>query len=70
MPQKPLQADFAKLDQPCDASESYELVGNVFYLLAPKGIGRSKLVAGTRDSRHGTRLTHRIQNHDDAALSN
>ena len=35
----------SRLEQLVDASESYQLTGNVFYLHAPNGIGRSKLVA-------------------------
>ena len=35
----------AKLDKYLDASEEYKLVNNVFYLHAPNGIGRSRLVA-------------------------
>jgi uncharacterized protein (DUF1697 family) len=34
-----------KLEKLTSESESYELAGNVFYLHAPNGIGRSKLVA-------------------------
>ena len=34
-----------KLKELAQETESYELVGNVFYLHAPKGIGRSKLVS-------------------------
>lgn len=36
--------DPAKLDIIASPSESYKQVGNVFYLHAPDGIGRSKLV--------------------------
>lgn len=35
-----------KLARLAAKTESYEIVGNVFYLHAPNGIGRSKLVAG------------------------
>jgi uncharacterized protein (DUF1697 family) len=41
-PQKPDLAGLATLGS---ASESFELIDNVFYLHAPDGIGRSKLVA-------------------------
>ncbi|MGB3725416.1 MAG: DUF1697 domain-containing protein [Glaciecola sp.] len=37
--------DIAKLKKFISETESYELSGNVFYLHAPDGIGRSKLVA-------------------------
>jgi len=37
--------DVAKLEKLNSESENYELVGNVFYLHAPEGISRSKLVA-------------------------
>lgn len=39
------KVDAAKLEELTSESESHELVGNVFYLHAPNGIGRSKLVA-------------------------
>jgi len=42
----PAQPDFAKLDQLKMESEEYRLVGRVFYLHAPEGVGRSKLAAG------------------------
>lgn len=34
-----------KIDKYLDRSEEYEMHGNVFYLHAPNGIGRSKLVS-------------------------
>ena len=37
--------DQTRLDKFAAKTESYKLVGNVFYLHAPDGIGRSKLVA-------------------------
>jgi len=37
--------DFSKLTKFISATEQYEVLGNVFYLHAPDGIGRSKLVA-------------------------
>lgn len=37
--------DLAKLEKLTAETECYELIGNVFYLHAPNGIGRSKLVA-------------------------
>lgn len=39
------KVDAAKLEELTSESESHKLVGNVFYLHAPNGIGRSKLVA-------------------------
>ncbi len=43
----PTTPDFAKLDHLKSESEAYRLIGNVFYLHAPKGVGRSKLAAGS-----------------------
>lgn len=37
--------DLDKVDKYIDASEEYKLVDSVFYVHAPNGIGRSKLVA-------------------------
>ncbi len=37
--------DSEKLIQLAKSSERYELIGQVFYLFAPEGIGRSKLAA-------------------------
>lgn len=42
----PPTPDFAKLDQLKSESEAYRLIGKVFYLHAPEGVGRSKLAAG------------------------
>lgn len=42
-PQKP---DLHRLEELKSANESYTLLGKVFYLHAPDGIGRSKLTAG------------------------
>jgi len=39
------QPDIAKLEKYISASEEYHIKGKVFYLFAPDGIGRSKLVA-------------------------
>ncbi|RKF18002.1 DUF1697 domain-containing protein [Alginatibacterium sediminis] len=36
--------DLQKIEVTRDPSESYQVVGNTFYLHAPNGIGRSKLV--------------------------
>ncbi|MCB1581922.1 MAG: DUF1697 domain-containing protein [Xanthomonadales bacterium] len=43
--QKVPQPDFEKISSLASENEKYELNGNVFYLYAPDGIGRSKLVA-------------------------
>jgi uncharacterized protein (DUF1697 family) len=37
------QRDFAALNQIKASTESFELIGRIFYLYAPDGIGRSKL---------------------------
>ncbi len=42
---KPASPDLEKLASLQSASERFELVGSVFYLHAPDGIGRSKLAA-------------------------
>lgn len=42
---EPPKLDTSKLETLALESERYTLVGNVFYLHAPDGIGRSKLVA-------------------------
>ena len=41
----PTAADLDGLKQIKSASENFELIGKVFYLHAPDGIGRSKLAA-------------------------
>jgi len=41
----PKQPDLERLNQVKSASESFQLIGNVFYLYAPDGVGRSKLAA-------------------------
>lgn len=41
----PTSPDWAGLDGVKSASEAYALIGRVFYLHAPEGIGRSKLAA-------------------------
>jgi uncharacterized protein (DUF1697 family) len=43
----PENPDLEKLDRLKKESERYRLVGSVFYLHAPDGIGRSKLAAST-----------------------
>lgn len=44
--QEPVTADHGRLEALCAESERFELIGRVFYLHAPDGIGRSKLAAG------------------------
>ena len=39
----PKQPDIKGFNQVKSASESFQLIGNVFYLHAPEGVGRSKL---------------------------
>jgi uncharacterized protein (DUF1697 family) len=39
------EPDFAKLEKYKSESERYHIEGRIFYLFAPDGIGRSKLVA-------------------------
>jgi len=41
----PTEADLDGLNQMKSASERFELIGQVFYLHAPDGVGRSKLAA-------------------------
>jgi uncharacterized protein (DUF1697 family) len=41
----PEQADWKALESLRKESEQYRLIGNVFYLLAPEGVGRSRLAA-------------------------
>lgn len=43
------KANEAKLRRLAAANEQYKLIGKVFYLFAPDGIGRSKLVAKLED---------------------
>jgi len=43
----PPKPDFVKLDLLKSSSEQYQLIGRLFYLYAPDGIGRSKLAAGS-----------------------
>lgn len=42
----PKQPDFEGLNRIKSESERFDLIGKVFYLYAPDGIGRSKLAAG------------------------
>jgi uncharacterized protein (DUF1697 family) len=41
----PIKADFKALESLKSGSEQFRLIGNVFYLLAPEGVGRSRLAA-------------------------
>lgn len=43
----PITPDLAKLESLRVASERFELIGRVFYLHAPEGVGRSKLAASS-----------------------
>jgi uncharacterized protein (DUF1697 family) len=43
---EPPKPDDVKLDQLKSDSEQHQLIGRVFYLYAPDGVGRSKLAAG------------------------
>ena len=43
---KPPNPDYQRMEEMKSSSERYALVGKVFYLNAPDGIGRSKLAAG------------------------
>jgi uncharacterized protein (DUF1697 family) len=43
--QNPVQLNFEKLNKFIEQSEEYHVKGNVFYLHAPNGIGRSKLIS-------------------------
>lgn len=42
----PADPDFKTLDDLKTKTEKYKLIGNVFYLFAPDGFGRSKLATG------------------------
>jgi len=42
----PKNPDLKKLDSLRKESERFQLIGNVFYLHAPEGVGRSRLAAG------------------------
>jgi len=43
--QEPAQADSGKMEALRATSEHFQIIGRVFYLHAPDGIGRSKLAA-------------------------
>ncbi|MDX1479981.1 MAG: DUF1697 domain-containing protein [Saprospiraceae bacterium] len=60
--QAPASIDHALLTDLKSDSESYELVGTVFYLYAPDGIGRSKLAAKVEKALPGVSLTGRNLN--------
>jgi len=57
----PKQPDFEALNRIKSASERFQLIGKVFYLYAPDGIGRSKLAAGA-ERLIGVRATARNWN--------
>lgn len=59
--QEPPIIDNEKLQKYCSETERYQQVGRVFYLHAPSGIGRSKLVANI-ESCLGTESTGRNLN--------
>ncbi|HXV75245.1 MAG TPA: DUF1697 domain-containing protein [Candidatus Polarisedimenticolaceae bacterium] len=46
----PKRPDLAKLDRLRQGSERFRLIGRVFYLHAPEGVGRSKLAAGAEQA--------------------
>jgi uncharacterized protein (DUF1697 family) len=58
IPQSP---DVAKLEHLKQAREAFQLIGKVFYLYAPDGIGRSKLAA-SRERLLGVPMTDRNWN--------
>lgn len=58
----PAAVDFEFLEQHRVASESYKLVGNVFYLHTPDGIGRSKLAEKMGRAFKGVSMTARNLN--------
>lgn len=64
----PRNPDLAKLESLRSPSEKFELRGNVFYLHAPDGIGRSKLAANVEKSL-GVGLTARNWRTVNAILS-
>ena len=57
----PKQPDFEGLNRIKSESEKFELIGKVFYLYAPDGVGRSKLAAGV-ERLVGVRATARNWN--------
>lgn len=57
----PPQPDIAGLEKLATKTEMFQLVGNVFYLYAPAGIGKSKLAA-TAEKRLGVAATARNYN--------
>ena len=58
----PNTADFELMDSLKAPSEQYQIIGNVFYLHAPDGIGRSKLVGKIDRVFKGCTLTARNLN--------
>lgn len=45
--EEPKNPDLNKLEEIRKESERFRLIGKVFYLIAPEGVGRSKLAAGS-----------------------
>jgi uncharacterized protein (DUF1697 family) len=58
---KPPQPDIAGLEKLATKTEMFQLVGNVFYLYAPNGLGKSKLAAAA-EKRLGVAATARNYN--------
>lgn len=54
----PTNPDLSKLVKLKSENEQFRLIGNVFYLFAPDGVGRSKLAAGA-ESALGVPMTDR-----------
>jgi uncharacterized protein (DUF1697 family) len=46
----PKKPDLARLERLQNGNEQYQLIGKVFYLFAPDGVGRSKLAAGAEQT--------------------
>jgi uncharacterized protein (DUF1697 family) len=46
----PLKPDLPRLEKLKSETEQFRLIGNVFYLFAPDGVGRSKLAAGVEQA--------------------
>ncbi len=64
----PSSPELQELEEVKAPSEKFELVGRVFYLLAPDGVGRSKLVA-KRERALGVHMTDRNWNTVSAIMS-
>jgi uncharacterized protein (DUF1697 family) len=59
---RPASVDHGLLESLREGSEEYRLVGNVFYLHAPNGVGRSKLVEKMGKAFTGVSMTARNLN--------